>query len=157
LRDPEPDASSPARTVRWSIVPFEGPEVEADLMQAAFEALHPPRAITTDAHEGFRPARHAFIELVRVTPEGSLQRGAIAGVVVTGLASPESGTGFQLRLFETHGRGGELLVDVDRPVFGARRVDLLGRDTVELKPEPKRLRVRLDPWRIETLRWSWRP
>ncbi|MBI5364783.1 MAG: hypothetical protein HZA53_16525 [Planctomycetes bacterium] len=155
LADPEPGVAT--RTVRWSCLPFEGSEQDAHLMAFGQETSHAARAFAVESHPGVRPSRHAFLDVARLTNDGHLLRGAASNAVVSELALTPDNAGWILRLYDASGLGGEIEVDFDRPIFGARRVDLANEPLGELKFEPKRFRLRLDAWRVESVRLSWKP
>lgn len=151
------EAGERDRTVRFAFTPFEGSEQDARLVAFGQEATHAVRAFAVDGHPGVRPAKHPFLDVARITDDGRLARGAASNVAVAEFAPASDGNGWMLRLFDASGLAGDVEIELDRPIFGVRRADLGERAVGELKAEPKRFTVRLGAWRIETVRFGWRP
>ncbi|MBK7875356.1 MAG: hypothetical protein IPJ77_06340 [Planctomycetes bacterium] len=153
----DPEEASSARAIRWSCLPFEGSEQDGRLMAFGQEAGHAARAFAVDSHPGVRPARHAFLEVGRISDDGRLRRGAASNVIVTELVSASDGAGWCVRLFDASGLAGDVELDFDRPIFAVRRADLGERVLGEPKAEPKRVVLRVGAWRIESVRLAWKP
>jgi hypothetical protein len=116
----------------------------------------PVELYSTDAHAGGREARHSFVSIARVDREGSMTQGPSVGVTLSSLQTSADG-GWSLRVVDTSGRAQDLVIELDRPVFGAQRTDLRGTPIGALRSARNRVQLSLGPQRIENVLVRSRP
>jgi alpha-mannosidase len=164
LDDPdakEGGAAADAREMQCTLhVDREG--WRAGAPHTAAELEHPPQVVRTDAHDGVRSPRHSFLRLARVQPDGRAVEGPRSGLLLSAFKIAEEGDEWVLRVYESKGQAGTVRFTFDRPIFAARATDLLERPSAEKRaPEPRTTRqtveIPIAPYRIETLRVSFRP
>jgi alpha-mannosidase len=152
---PPQSASSP-RTTTFALAPFAGGWKKVGLSQCAQELAVPVELLATDAHAGARGNNHAFVSIARVAREGPLVQGPESGVMLSALQSTTDG-GCLLRVVETAGQVEDVVIEFDRPVFAAQRVDLRGAPLGVLRYEQGRVYITLGSQRIENVLVKLRP
>lgn len=155
-------ASGDARDVRWAVATGAGAGSASEWSAAARELAHPVRVLPVGAHEGARLARHSFVRVVHAAADGRILRSLRPSAALTCFAPAQDGEGWTLRLADTSGDGGSYILEFDRPVFDARRTDVVEQRVGDARVETSRaqgarVELRLAPWGCETLRLSPRP
>jgi len=119
---------------------------------AAAELEHPPQVLRVESHEGTRSARYSFLHLARVFPNGHAIEGPRSGLMLTAYKVAEDGDGCVLRVYESKGQSGTVRLTFDRPVFSARRVDVLERACGDVRIDDCTVELAIEPYRIESVR-----
>ncbi len=145
-----------ARTTTFALAPFSDGWKKAGLAQRAQELAMPVELFVTDAHAGARDPRHSFVSLARVDKDASLVQGADTGPMLSSLRAGAEGE-WVIRVVETSDRAQDVLVETDRPVFEARRVDVRGASIGTLHSERHRALLPLGARRIENVVLRSRP
>ncbi len=94
--------------------------------------------------------------------DGRILRSLRPSAALTSFAPALDGEGWTLRLADTSGDGGSYVIEFDRPIFDARRTDIVEERVGDVRVESSRaqgarVELRLAPWGCETLRLSPRP
>jgi alpha-mannosidase len=145
-----------SRTTAFGLAPFSDGWKKAGLPELARELAAPVELFATDAHDGAREARHSFVSIACLEHDGSLVHGPESGVMLTAL-QPAADGGWVMRVVETSGRDQEVVLELDRPVFAAQRVDLRGSPLGALRCEGDRVHVAIGANRIENVHVRLRP
>jgi hypothetical protein len=139
-----------------TLLAAHGSELQAEAARRAEERAQPLVVRPASAHEGARPARHEFLSIVRSEADGKRMTGSAADVALETL-QPADGGGWLVRLRERRGSTARLVLVLDRPVYAAETVDLLGRTRDPLACKDRRVVVELRAGGVETLRVRLRP
>ncbi|MBL8860091.1 MAG: hypothetical protein JNL28_16395 [Planctomycetes bacterium] len=144
-------------TSRFALMPFGSGWSKAAPAARAVEFAQAIQLVATDVHEGARPARHSFVKIARRLDINRMADGPECGVTLTAFESAPDGATAILRLAETQGSQVQIVLWLDRPIFGAERVDLRGRALGPLRVENSRIEFGIGAHRIETIRVALRP
>lgn len=129
-------------TFSYSLVPHGGDWKQARSLLRAQEKLYPVRAVHVHPGKGADlPLKKSFIT---VTPET---------VAISSWAWKEEG--YDLRLYETTGRGSPVEISFPFEAAMCQPVDFNGgkRDSPKLNLQGNRVQFRINPWEIVTLRF----
>ena len=130
-------------TFHCSLIPHGGDWKSAGVLQRAQEQLYPARWIHVHSAAGAsQPPRKSFLS---VTPE-----------TIASSSYRWTPRGYELRLYDTTGKGGEVEVTLPPNTRRCEPIDFNGRPLgglkIDLRPNAARFPMR--PWQIVTLRFS---
>ncbi len=141
---PDPEADQGEHEFTYAMMPHRGDWRAAGVDREA-EALNMPLGVLGAGVSGREGEVWSLLE---ARGEGG------AGVMVSALKPSEDGRGIVLRVWESHGRGGRIVVDWKAPVRGVERVDVLERPLAagRCSHEGGRTTVEVGAFEIVTLR-----
>ena len=135
----------------YALLAHEGASLEGAAARAAAVLAHPRSVRIVTAHDGARTARHGFVRAGRADGD-RIDESAACGVELLALAPAGDGDGWVLRLAETRGEDGVARIALDRTVFGAERVGMLGERGEALEFDRTRVDVPLAAGEVATAR-----
>ena len=136
--DPRPDEGK--HEISYSIYPHKGGWKEAQTFRRGYEVNHPLESIAvTSPSKGSMPETSSFLQ---VKPEN---------VVVSCVKKAEDSDDIIVRVYDATGEGAEAEVILGFKAEIATEVDLMEKESGQLKVESRRINVSLKPFEIKTI------
>jgi len=139
--DPKPDVG--VHLVKYSLYPHLGSWKEALTFRRGYEINHPLEAVTVmnpSSIEGSKPEEFSFL---RISPEN---------VIVSAVKKAADSEDFIIRMYDATGEGADVEITVNLAAQTAYETDLLEREIKPVNIRQNKIRVRLSPFEIKTIR-----
>jgi alpha-mannosidase len=140
---PDPMADRGKNKVVYSVYPHAGDWKEADTVRRATELNLPLIGVVVEDGHGFSGAEPGIMSFVTVDKKNA---------VLTAMKKAESSDASIVRVVETEGLSGRVVLEMPAKVESAVEVDLLENDIGEVETNGHRVLFPLSPFEIKSLR-----
>jgi alpha-mannosidase len=134
--DPDPKADEGQHEIHYSLYVHTGDWIKGETVRAAFAYNTPLTVKVTDAHTGTLPANYSFLKL------------DAANIVVTACKKAEYSNALVLRLYETDGQSGTVMINSDQTVMNVMELNMIEES---LRPLISALSIPIRPYEVKTV------
>jgi len=123
----------------YSVYPHPGDHIAANSVRRAYELNYPLHAVMGEKHKGVLPVEYSFITL------------DADNLVLTTVKKAEDSNEHIIRLYETHGKAIEAVLQFSKPVKFTWKTDLMENKENELGVSNNTVTLHVNPYEIVTL------